>query len=288
MQKIVVCGLIVAALLGSASARVHADFFPWWAFDSVIEEVQDRGVLRVGLGLFEPWSACNADGELVGFEIDVATKVAEDMGVAVEFARTNWTYIIPSLLAEEFDVIISGMAILPERSLRVNFTSPYNLTGTFLVANTEKTEDLETHADYNRPAIILATRRASSAVNFIGQAFPQAQILLFDTDTEVLQAVVAGDAHAAAAFSSTRTTWVAAHPETLHLPFEDPFASDVGAIAVRKGDLDTLNFLNSWIAATTAEGWLAQRRHYWFETREWADQIATDPDTVAACEESFQ
>lgn len=288
MQKRVVCGFVVVALLGSVSSRVHADFFPWWAFDSVIEEVRDRGVLRVGLGLFEPWSACNAAGELVGFEIDVATKVAADMGVTVEFARTNWTYIIPSLLAEEFDVIISGMAILPERSLRVNFTSPYNLTGTFLVANIEKTKDLETHADYNRPSIILATRRASSAVNFIGQAFPQAQILLFDTDTEVLQAVVAGDAHAAAAFSSTRTTWVAAHPETLHLPFEDPFASDVGAIAVRKGDLDTLNFFNSWIAATTAEGWLEQRRHYWFETREWADRVATDPDTVAACEESFQ
>ena len=145
MQKIVVCGLVVVALLGSVSSRVHADFFPWWAFDSVIEEVQDRGVLRVGLGLFEPWSACNADGELVGFEIDVATKVAEDIGVEVAFARTNWTYIIPSLLAEEFDVIISGMAILPERSLRVNFTRPYNLTGTFLVANTEKTKDLETH-----------------------------------------------------------------------------------------------------------------------------------------------
>ena len=59
-------------------------------------------------------------------------------------------------------------------------------------------------------------------------------------------------------------------------------------MAIRKGDLDTLNFFNSWIAANEADGWLAQRRQYWFETREWADQVATDSDTVAACDDSFQ
>ena len=122
-RKHIACGLVVVALVGGVSSQVMAQGFPWWAFDSVIEEVQARGTLRVGLGLFEPWSACNADGELIGFEIDVATKVAEDMGVEVEFARTNWTYIISELIAEEFDVIISGMTILPERNLRVNFTS---------------------------------------------------------------------------------------------------------------------------------------------------------------------
>ena len=286
--KQIVCGLVVVALIGGVSARAMAQVFPWWAFDSVIEEVQDRGTLRVGLGLFEPESACNADGELIGFEIDVATKVAEDMGVAVEFVRTNWTYIIPSLIAEEFDVIISGMQILPARALKVNFTSSYNSTGTFLVANTAHTASLATLADFNSPSVTIATRRGTASIPTIENTFPEALLLLFDTDNAVLQAVVAGEAHAAAAFATTRTTWVDAHPETLHLPFDEPFASGVAAIAVRTGDLDTLNFFNSWIAVRQADGWLAQRRQYWFETHEWADQVATDPDTVAACEDSFQ
>ena len=286
--KHVLCGLVVVALIGGVSSRARAEFFPWWAFDSVTEEVQDRGTLRVGLGLFEPWSACNADGELIGFEIDVATKVAEDMGVEVEFARTNWTYIISELIAEEFDVIISGMTILPERNLRVNFTSPYNSSGVYLVANTEKTADLETLADFNSSDVPLATRRGASSVGFVENTFPDAVLVLFDTDNAVLQAVVDGDAHAAAAFATTRTTWVEAHPETLNLPFEESFASEVGAIAVRKGDLDTLNFFNTWIAANTASGWLEQRSQYWFQTREWADQVATDSETVAECDESFE
>ena len=286
--KHVLCGLVVTALIGGFSSRATAEFFPWWAFDSVIEEVQDRGTLRVGLGLFEPWSACNADGELIGFEIDVAKRVAADMGVEIEFARTNWTYIISELIAEQFDVIISGMTILPERNLRVNFTSPYNSSGVYLVANTEQTADLETLADFNSSDVTIATRRGASSVRFVESAFPDAMLLLFDTDNAVLQAVVDGDAHAAAAFATTRTTWVEAHPETLHLPSEEPFASEVGAIAVRKGDLDTLNFFNTWIEANKASGWLEQRSQYWFQTREWADQVATDPETVAECDESFE
>ena len=286
--KHVVCGLVVVALIGGTSSRALAEFFPWWAFDSVIEEVQDRGTLRVGLGLFEPWSACNADGELIGFEIDVATKVAADMGVELEFARTNWNYVISELIAEQFDVIISGMQILPQRNLRINFTSPYNATGTFLVANTAQTTDLETLADFNSSDVTIATRRGASSIPAIENVFPDAMLLLFDTDNEVLQTVVAGEAHAAAAFATTRTTWVEAHPETLHLPFEEPFASGVAGIGVRKGDLDTLNFFNSWIAANKANGWLEQRRQYWFEAHEWADQVATDPETVAECDDSFQ
>ena len=286
--KHIVCGLVVVALMGGTSSRALAEFFPWWAFDSVIEEVQDRGTLKVGLGLFEPWSACNADGELIGFEIDVATKVAADMGVELESARTNWAYIISELIAEQFDVIISGMQILPQRNLRVNFTSPYNATGTFLVANTAQTTDLETLADFNSADVTIATRRGASSIPAIENVFPDAMLLLFDTDNEVLQAVVAGEAHAAAAFATTRTTWVEAHPEMLHLPFEEPFSSGVAGMAVRKGDLDTLNFFNSWIAANKANGWLEQHRQYWFETHEWADQVATDSETVAACEDSFQ
>ena len=286
-SKQIVCGLVVVALMGGVSSRVRAQAFPWWAFDSVIEEVQDRGTLRVGLGLFEPWSACNADGELIGFWADIGRKVAEDMGVEVEFVRTNWNYIIPALIAEEFDVI-SGMSILPARALKVNFTASHYETRAFLVANTAQSAGLATLADFNSPSVTIATRRGASSIPAIENTFPDARLLLFDTDNAVLQAVVAGEAQAAVAYLTTRDTWVDAHPETLHLPFTEPFAAEVSGFGVRKGDLDTLNFFNSWIAVRQADGWLAQRRQYWLETHEWTDQVATDPDTVAACDDSFQ
>ncbi len=284
----VLCGLVVIALIGGAYTPAMAQISPWWTFDSVLEEVQDRGTLKVGLGLFEPWSLCNADGELIGFEIDVATKLAADIGVEVEFVRTNWSYIISSLIAEDFDAVVSGMTILPSRNLRINFTSPYHLTGVYLVANKENISDLETLEEFNSSDVTIAARRGSSSILAIRNVFPDARIEPYDTDTEVVTAVVAGDVHAAAAYGTKRNTWVEATPETLYLVSEEPFASEALAVGVRKGDLDTLNFLNSWITVNEANGWLELRRLYWFEGREWEEQRATDPDTIAECDESFQ
>jgi len=288
LRKQVVCVLVVAALIGGLNPRAVAQGFFWWGYESVIEEVQDRGVLRVGLGLFAPWSACDADGELIGFEIDVATRLAEDMGVEVEFVRTDWNYIIPALIAEEFDVIISGMTILPERNLKVNFTSSYNQTGIFLVANTVRTVGLKTLEDFNSSSVTIATRRGSSAIPAIKNFFPDAMVQLYDTDTAVREAVVSGMVDAAAAFASTGNTWVEDNPNTLNLPFEEPFASEVLAIAVRKRDHDALNFFNSWIAIRKADGWLEQHRQYWFDTQDWKDLVATDSMTIAECEASFE
>ena len=286
-RKHVVCGLVVVALVAGVNTPAMAQIFPWWSFDSVLEEIQDRGTIKVGLGLFEPWSLCNNDGELVGFEIDVANKLAADIGVEVEFARTNWSYIIESLLAENYDAIISGMTILPGRNLRINFTSPYNQTGVYLVANTAQTADLETLDDFNSSEITIGTRRGASSIPAIRNVFPNAMIDEFDTDTEVLDAVVAGEVDAAAAFATTGATWVEANPDTLHLPSEEPFGLESLAMGIRKGDLDTLNFLNSWIRVNQDNGWLEQRRQYWFEGTEWEDQRATDPDVIATCDQSF-
>ncbi len=103
--------------------------------ESVIETIQRRGALKVGVSTFEPWAMRDRSGDLVGFEVDVATKVAADMGVAVEFAPTSWDGIIPALIAGKFDVIIGGLSIRPQRNLTINFTIPYAPSGMGIAAN---------------------------------------------------------------------------------------------------------------------------------------------------------
>ena len=93
--------------------------------DDLIADIQKRGTLKVGMSTFVPWAMRDKKGDLIGFEIDVATKLAKDMGVEVEFVPTAWSGIIPALLAKKFDVIIGGMSITPQRNLTVNFTAPY-------------------------------------------------------------------------------------------------------------------------------------------------------------------
>ena len=97
--------------------------------EGLLETIQQRGKLMVGMSTFVPWAMRDKEGNLIGFEIDVATKLAEDMGVEIEFVPTAWSGIIPALLAEKFDVIIGGMSITPQRNLTVNFTAPYANSG---------------------------------------------------------------------------------------------------------------------------------------------------------------
>ena len=66
--------------------------------ESVIEQVQKRGALRVGMSTFVPWAMKDKTGNLIGFEIDVAKRLAKDTGVNVEFIPTKWSGIIPENL----------------------------------------------------------------------------------------------------------------------------------------------------------------------------------------------
>ena len=72
-------------------------------------------------------------GNLTGLEVDVVTKVARDMGIDVELITTFWDELIPDLVVNEFDDIISGMSITPQRNLTVNFTGPYAHSGMQMV-----------------------------------------------------------------------------------------------------------------------------------------------------------
>ncbi len=62
-------------------------------------------------------------GDLIGFEVDVAKRLAADADLKIEFVPTAWDGIIPALLAEKFDVIIGGLTITPERNMSVLFYS---------------------------------------------------------------------------------------------------------------------------------------------------------------------
>ena len=60
----------------------------------------------------------NSYGELIGFEIDVAKKLAEDMEVEVEFSIYPWEQIILRLESGEIDVIAAGLSITPALRLQ--------------------------------------------------------------------------------------------------------------------------------------------------------------------------
>ena len=241
--------------------------------ESVIENIKKRGVIKIGLSLFVPWSMRDLDGELIGFELDVGRQLAADMGVEVEFIPTSWDGIIPALVSGNFDAIISGMSVTASRNLTVNFTDPYAYSGLAVYSNISMTKDMS-REDFNDASIIFAARRGATPAAVIAKQFPNAQVLLFDEDGAAAQEVLNGNAHATMAAQPTPNREVGNYPETLHIPFEALYDPRGEAFAIRKGDADALNYFNNWIAQNWRSGWLKERHDYWFASTEWESMVA--------------
>jgi polar amino acid transport system substrate-binding protein len=241
--------------------------------ESTIEQVLKRGVMRVGMSTFKPWAMKDKNGELIGFEIDVATRLAKDMGVKIQFVPTKWSGIIPALLTGKFDVIIGGMGILPQRNLKVNFTIPYDVSGMSMVAHKELARGFTSLDDFNKPDVVISVRLAATPVAATKKYMPNAQIRQFDDESQAFQELLNGKAHAVVASAPTPAYMALKYPDKLFVPLEETFTTEPIGFAVKKGDFDTINFFNNWITVVKAEGWLKERKHYWFETVDWEDRI---------------
>jgi polar amino acid transport system substrate-binding protein len=243
------------------------------AAGSVLEVIKKRGAIKVGLSTFIPWAMRGKNGQLIGYEIDVATRLAEDMGVKAEFVPTAWDGIIPALLTGKFDIIIGGMSITPERNLTVNFTMPYANSGTHMVAHKELAAGFSTLEDFNKPEVVLTARRGATPATAAKRLLPKAMLRQFDEDALALQEVLNGKAHAFITSTPTPAFEALKHPGTLFLPIAEPFVQGAEGFALRKGDPDALNFFNNWVMLRQQDGWLKERHDYWFKTRDWAGQV---------------
>ncbi|HWR69267.1 MAG TPA: transporter substrate-binding domain-containing protein [Desulfomonilia bacterium] len=269
MTSALVCVVLLSATFLTAAKGIREDLMS----QSTIEQVLQRGVLRVGMSTFVPWAMNDKQGNLIGFEIDVARRLAQDMGVKVEFVPTKWSGILPALLTGKFDIIIGGMGITPERSVKVNFSMPYDYTGMSIVASRKLAKGYKTLADFNRPSVTIAARTGTTAAAAAKRHMPKAKLRLFDDESQAVQELLNSRVHALVASAPLPAFQAIEYPDKLFLPLKEDFTREPIGFAVGKGDVDTLNFLNSWIMVVESEGWLKERKHYWFETKGWKDLI---------------
>jgi polar amino acid transport system substrate-binding protein len=269
VYRLIVWALVLSSLLGAvAGCGQQATGDQTAAKSNLVDDVLKAGKLRVGLDFFVPWVAKDKEGNLVGFEVDVATKVAQDMGVEVEFVPTEWAGIIPALLTGKFDVIIGSMSITAERALKVNFSDAYSWSGIDVVVNKTMLPGVKTIEDLNKSDVIIAVRLGATPAQAAEKYCPNAELHQFDTDEAVLQDVLNGNAHAGFSSSPTPGFWAADYPDVLYRPLGGAMMMmQPAGFALRRGDADALAFFNAWILVN--QDWLKEREAYWFGTKDW-------------------
>ena len=267
-------GLALLLLTTVLTVPLWADVRQDLMKESTLEQVIAKNKVRIGFSTFVPWAMKDKQGEYTGFEIEVAKKLAGDMGVEAEFVPTKWSGIIPALLTGKFDIIIGGMGITPERNLKVNFSDPYEFTGMSIVANRKLAEGATSLEAFNQPGTTIVARIGTTAATAARNFLPKATLRLFDDEGQALQEVL--NNRAAAMVSSQPFPRIQAekYAQKLFLPLKgEPFTKEPIGFAIRKGDVDFLNFLNNWVRVNLANGWLQARYDYWFNSDEWKSQV---------------
>jgi polar amino acid transport system substrate-binding protein len=252
--------VLALALCGAAAARD-------------LQDVLNTGTLRVGVTLFAPWAARAQDGQLVGFEVDVARQLAADMGVQAQLFPYDIDRLIPALEAGDIDIIAAGLTITPERALHVNFSAPYQESGIGLATHVERTASVTDAAALDSETYTIAAVEDSVGAQLAQRLWPRARVQVFPSIEAASEALLAGEVHGYVEDEPVPTFLSLEHPGVIDVPTGRPLLASRAGFAVTKGDPDFLAFLNAWITAREADTWLPTTASYWFESLRWRERL---------------
>ena len=229
-----------------------------------LDVVRRRGVLRVGVSTFVPWVMNAKGGDLIGFEVDVAKRLAEDLGVKAQFVQASFPHLLDDLLADRFDVIVTGMSITPARALVANFSIPVSESYARLLANRAKAAGIRTAAGFDRPEVTIGVRAGAIGEDVAKRSFPKAKIQPFDDEDALIEAVLAGKVTAGVGWSPAPEFLSARAGDKLFVPLPDPLARSREAFAVRKGDPELLRWLDMFMSEYVRTGLYSEYYRKWW------------------------
>lgn len=232
--------LLLGLILPAACAEPGATDL--WS-SSTINRAKQRGRIRVAMEpKFPPFESIKG-GELVGFDVDLARTLAEEAEIEVEFVQVDWKGIISTLESDRCDMIISGMTATPLRALRVSYSDPYFHTITCLLVSKERASDVKVLEDLNQPGRRVVVKTGTTGHNAAKRYLSKAEIVPLDDEVDAANEVGNGRADAFLYDKKQILIYGEKHKEKT-FTLLDPVSVEPYCIAVRKGDPDTVAWLN--------------------------------------------
>jgi ABC-type amino acid transport substrate-binding protein len=228
-----------------------------------IEEVQKRGVLRVGVVPSAPCAYKDpTTGDLIGYCLTLCREAANRLGVDIQFTESSWDGIIAGLQAEKYEIAACGLMETKQRKEAIDFVDVYYAGFCFLVD--EERTDLNEIEDLNNPEVTVGTVQGSAAEVLLEEGLPKANILAVPTTGGAgapAELLISGRADAIQVDDVAAESWRIRYCGTKIVPpgcccWEGhPFATPIGW-GIRKGD----------------QGW----QLFWEELAEDYKQLITD------------
>ena len=231
------------------------------ARDASLQRVEDAGLLRVGLDpTFPPFESA-ADGDLSGFDVELARLLAERLGVEAQFVFFGFDGLYDALATGQVDALLSALVVQPERTRLFAFSEPYFNAGEVLVVNETSTVGEMEQLGSGRVAVELGAQGHVVALEW-QKRLPDLQIDPHNSAEEALQAVSRGVADAALVDSISAALFVKEAPG-LRVA-DDAVTVEPFAIVVRIEDESLLDALNAALEELGQGGQLDSLRARWF------------------------
>lgn len=241
LRCVALCAATLAASLGAAS---HASA-------TSVDEIVKRGTVKIGVLSGVPiYGTVDEKGNPAGYDIDVARVLATYLGVKAELVPLTPPARIPALQAGKVDFLVATLAATPERAKAVMFTAPYSAFQ--MVIFSAKSAALDKLADLNGKRIGV-NRGSSQETALVRANIPGLQIIRYQDDATVVQALIAHQIDAAAIPDGVAKD-VMKQQSDAGLAIKFTFFHQPNAMAVRLEEQEMRDWLNKSIIKMTASG----------------------------------
>lgn len=196
-----------------------------------LARIKEAGYITIATeGAWEPWTYHDADGNLVGFDVEVGQLIAEKLGVKVEFKETQWDAILMGVSSGRFDIACNGVGYTEERAASFNFTDPYVYTDVVLIVRGDETE-IKSFED-------LTGRRTANSVGstYAGLAAKYGAVVEnVDTLDQTIQLLIDGRIDATINSLDSYDSYTAARPD-VNIKIADTAPGDSVVIPIALGE----------------------------------------------------
>ncbi|MBI3513728.1 MAG: transporter substrate-binding domain-containing protein [Proteobacteria bacterium] len=227
--------------------------------------IQESGTLRVGTtGDFNPMSFRDpATQEYRGHQIDLAHKLAQDMNVKVAFVPTDWKTLINGVVANQYDIVMTGASMSVPRAMAAGFTRPWGRNAFVPLVLKDRAGRYKDWDDLNNPAVTVGFNLGTTMETFANQELPKAKLRKVESPARDWQELLAERVDVTITSLIEAASLTREYPQLTTLFLDKPRNGIPMSFIVPIDDIVWLNFVNNWLAIRQQSGFIDEVNRKW-------------------------
>ena len=231
---------------------------------SALNEILSEGVLKVGTtGDWNPMSVRDtATNEYVGYDIDIMTQLAADLGVELEMVPTDWKTLVNGVVAGNYHMTGSA-SISPARLKAAGYSHSYIAVEMFPFTTDDKVDGFDGWESVNQAGVKVATTLGTSFEKMVKDWFPNAEIVVVEAPARGFQEVLSGRADVFVTSNIEGSTLLEKFSNVRQIEVDTPRAPTPIAMLLPQTDQVWINYVNSWIELKKTQGFFEEVAVKW-------------------------